>query len=67
MVHGFFCEFSEIFKNTLFMEHLWMTASILQQLLALCFLFIYRWEHLSGEKLLAGKKIDPYISRILQI
>ena len=33
-----------------------MTASILQQLLALYFAFIYRWQHSSGEKSLVGKK-----------
>ena len=44
-----------------------MTASILQQLLALYFAIIYSWELSSSEKSLVGKKIHPYIKRILQI
>ena len=28
LAHVFFCEFCEIFKNTFFTEHLWMTASV---------------------------------------
>ena len=44
-----------------------MTASILRQLLALYFAIIYGWQLSSSEKLLAGKKIHPYISRVLQI
>ena len=44
-----------------------MAVSILQQLLPLYFVIIYSWQLSSSEKLLAGKKIDPYISRILQI
>ena len=44
-----------------------MTASILQQLLALYFEIIYSWQLSSCEKSLVGKKIHPYISRILQI
>ena len=38
-----------IFKNTIFTEHLWLTASILQQLVALYFAIIYRWQ-LSGSE-----------------
>ena len=41
-----------------------MTASILQQLLAIYFAIIYSWQLSSGEKLLVGKKTQPYISRI---
>ena len=44
-----------------------MTASILQQLLALYFALIYTWQLSSSEKSLVGKKINPYILRILQI
>ena len=64
---GFSCEFCEIFKNTFFTENLWMTASILQQLLALYFAIICRWLLSSSEKSLVGKKINPSISRIWQI
>ena len=67
MVQRFFCEFCNVFKNTIFTEHLWMTASILQQQLVLYFPFIYRWQHSSGETSLVGKKLHPYISRIFQI
>ena len=35
LAHGFSCEFCKIFENNFFTKHLWMTASILQQLLAL--------------------------------
>ena len=49
------------------MEHLWMTASVLQQLLALYFSIIYSWQLSSSEKTLLGKKIHPFISRVLQI
>ena len=67
LAHGFSCEFCMIFKSTFFTEHLWMTASILQQLLALYFAIIYSWQLSSSEKSLVGKNIYPYISRILQI
>ena len=54
----FSSEFYKIFENTIFTEHLWMTASILQQLLALYFIYnsyIYlatfkSWEVISLEK-----------------
>ena len=49
-------EFCKIFKNTFFTEHFWMTASILQQLLALYFAIIYSWQLSSNEKSLVGKK-----------
>ena len=67
LAHRFPCEFCKIFKNTFFTEHLWMTTSILQQLLALYFAIIYSWQLSSSEKSLVGKKIHPYISRTLQI
>ena len=67
LAQGFSCEFCKIFKNTFFTEHLWMTASILQQLLALYFAIIYTWQLSSSENTLVGKKIHPYTSRILQI
>ena len=38
------------------MEYLWMTASILQQLLALQIAIIYGWQLSSSEKSLVGKK-----------
>ena len=44
-----------------------MTASVLQQLLALYFSIIYSWLLSSSEKTLLGKKIHPFISRVLQI
>ena len=56
LVQGFFCEFWKIFKNTFFTEHLWMIASILQQLLALYFAIIYREQLLSSQKSLVRKK-----------
>ena len=43
-----------------------MTASILQQLLALYFPIIYSWQLSSSEILLVWKENHPYISRILQ-
>ena len=67
LAQGFSFEFYKIFKNNLFMEHLWMTASVLQQLLALYFSIIYSWQLSSSEKTLLGKKIHPFISRVLQI
>ena len=67
LAHRFPCEFCKIFKNTFFTEHLWMTTSILQQLLALYFAIIYSWQLPSSEKSLVEEKIHPYISRILQI
>ena len=53
---GFSCEFCKIFKNILFTEHLWLTASILQQLVALYFAITYSWQLSSSEKSLVGKK-----------
>ena len=50
-----------------FARYLWMTASILQQLLALYFALIYSWQLSSSKKSLVGKKIHLYISRIVQI
>ena len=44
LAKGFSCEFCKISKNSFFTEHLWMTASILQQLLALYFAIIYSWQ-----------------------
>ena len=44
-----------------------MTASILQQLLALYFAIIYSLQLGSGEKKKTLTKIHPYISQILQI
>ena len=60
-------EFCKIFKNIFFTKHLCMSASILQQLLALYFAIIYSWQLSSSEKSLVRRKIHPYISRILQI
>ena len=56
LVQGFFCEFWNIFKNTFFTGHLWMIASILQELLALYFAIIYREQLLSSQKSLVRKK-----------
>ena len=53
---GFSCEFCKIFKNTFFTEHLWMTPSILQQLLALYFAITYSWKVSRSEQILVGKK-----------
>ena len=39
-----------------FARYLWMTASILQQLLALCVALIYSWQLSSSKKSLVGKK-----------
>ena len=62
LTQGFFCEICKIFRNTFFTEHLFMTAFILQQLLALYIAGNFQvWEVISREK------IDPRISRILQI
>ena len=63
LVQGFSCEFCKTIQNTFFTQHLWMIASILQQLLAI----IYSWQLSSSEKSLVGKKIDPFISGILLI
>ena len=67
LVQGFSCEFCKIFKNTFFSEHLWMTASILRQLLTLCFAIIYSWQHLSSDKSLVREKNHPYTLNLLQI
>ena len=56
---GFSSEFCKIFKKNFLKEHLWMRASILQQLLTLYFAIIYNWQLLSSEKLLVGKKFIP--------
>ena len=56
---GFSSEFCKIFKKNFLKEHLWMSASILQQLLTLYFAIIYNWQLLSSEKLLVGKKFIP--------
>ena len=61
---GLSCEFCMIFKSTFFLEHLGMIASILQQLLALYFSIMYCWQLSVSEKILVGKKVHPYISRI---
>ena len=55
------------FKSTFFTEQLWMTASLLQQFLALYFATIYNWKLSSSEKLLVWKKSHSYISTILHI
>ena len=59
---GFSREFYKIFKNSFFIEHLWMTTSILQQLLTLYFATIHSWQLASSEKSLVGKKFI-YISQ----
>ena len=56
LAQGFSCEFVKIFKNTFFIEHLCLTASILQQILTLYFTFMYSWQFPSSEKSLVGKK-----------
>ena len=58
LAQGFFCEFYKIFKNTFFTEYLWMTAFVLQQLLALYFEIIYSSQLSSFETPLVGKKIS---------
>ena len=55
LAHGFSCEFCKIFKNTFFTEHLWITASILQQLLALYYAIMYSWQFSSNEESLVGR------------
>ena len=50
LAQGFCCEFCKIFKNSFLKEHLWMTASILQQLLSLYFAITYSWQLSSREK-----------------
>ena len=67
LTHGFSCEFFKMFKNIYFPDHLLMTASILNQLLALYFPIIYSWQLSSSEKSLVGKNVHPYISKVLQI
>ena len=54
---GVFLWILQDFKNTSFTEYLMMTASILQQLLALYFAIIHSWQLSSSEKSLVGKKI----------
>ena len=44
-----------------------MTASVLKQSLALYFPIICSWQLSSSEKSLVGKKVHPYILKILQI
>ena len=56
LAQGCFCEFCKIFRSRLFTEYIWMTASILQQLLALYFAVAYSWQLLSSEKALVGRK-----------
>ena len=66
-ITGVFLWIFQIFKNIFFLEHLWMTASVFKQLLALYFAIIYSWQLSSSEKSLVGKKVHPHISRILQV
>ena len=56
LAQGFSCEFCKIFKDTFFTEHLWVTASFLQQLLALYFAIIYSWQLSSSEVVSREKK-----------
>ena len=56
LAQGFSCEFCKIFKDTFFTEHLWVTASFLQQLLALYFATIYSWQLSSSEVVSREKK-----------
>ena len=58
LVQGFSCEFCKVFKSIVFTEHLWMNASILQQLLALYFAIIYSWQLISSERPLVGKNFN---------
>ena len=48
-------DFFKIFKDTFFTEPLWMTAPILQQLLALYFAITYSRQLSSSEKSLVGE------------
>ena len=64
---GFSCEFFKILRIAFFTEHLWMVASISQQLLPSYFAIIYSCQLSSSETSLVRKKIHPYISGILQI
>ena len=60
--------FARFFRTSFFTEHVRITASILQQLLALYFAIICsmcRWQLSSGEESLVGKN-HPYISGFLQ-
>ena len=54
---GFSCEYWKNFQIIFFLEHPWMNLSILQQLLAVYFEIIYRWQLSSSEKSLVGEKI----------
>ena len=56
LTQGCFCDLCKIFKNNFFSEHLWVTAFIFQQLLALYFAIIYSWQLSSSEKSLVGEK-----------
>ena len=56
LAQEFFCEFCKIFKNSFFTENLWMTPSILPQLLTLSFAIIHSWQLSSSEKSLVEKK-----------
>ena len=67
LAQGFSCEFSKVWKNTFFIVPLWITASIIQQLMASYFAIIYSWQLSSSKKLLvkySWEKIHPYISRV---
>ena len=57
LAHGFSCEFCKIFQSIFFTEPTWMTASILQQFLALYLATVCGWELSSSEKVLVGEKI----------
>ena len=61
LAQWFSCEFHKILKNTFFTEHLWMSASVLQQLQALHFAIICSWQLSSSVESLIGKKIHPNI------
>ena len=61
LAQEFFCEFCRIFNNTFFKEHLWMTTSIQQQLLAL-YLQLYIAGNFQGvTRHWSGKKSSIYL------
>ena len=54
---SFLVNIGRIFRLYFFLEHPWMNLSILQQLLAVYFEIIYRWQLSSSEKSLVAEKI----------
>ena len=56
VAQGFSREFFKIFKNTFFPEHLWMTVSVLKQLLALYFAIYIAANFQAAKSHSSGKK-----------